>query len=376
MAETFSDLPDALVRDLLTAAVPVANEVRARFESLRASRSDYRRAAQGAGLIRRKADLDVPREPSVVGIDGSYQLHRLTSIDLCAAASVAVEGTAKEARRHWQEPYHRFWANTTPHHDATALVLRGLMMAMELDLARQAPHDLVLLDGSFASLIIYLNQGLGNLAQVRLLGEELRRQWQEHGLLSHLIQTLGSDRVVAVPKYTSRNELSGKLSVHGASPVDGRTLATLILEPGEFTAPLPIYTGDGSSEPEQYHLPRGFCPVSEQDALNQALHSIHAVYYRPFGWVPALRLEVPGPIANSSIRLSIALQGIASQLFSPAVVEPYPLFLADRMVKSLGAGVAVMEQNIAQQVTDSGEDIELTMLLLQNYRTEGGRGGV
>ncbi len=34
----------------------------------------------------------------------------------------------------------------------------------------------------------------------------------------------------------------------------------------------------------------------------------------------------------------MVLEGIKQQLFSPAVTEPYPLFLADRMVKSLGAG--------------------------------------
>ena len=78
---------------------------------------------------------------------------------------------------------------------------------------------------------------------------------------------------------------------------------------------------------------------------------------------------------NSLTRLSILLEGIARQYFSPAVVEPYPLFVADRMVKSLGSGVAVIEQTISQQVVDRGVDIELAMLCLQNYRTEGGRGG-
>lgn len=58
------------------------------------------------------------------------------------------------------------------------------------------------------------------------------------------------------------------------------------------------------------------------------------------------------------------------------MVELYPLFLADRMVKSLGSGVSVIEQTVAQHVADRGVDIELTMLCLQNYRTEGGRGGV
>jgi hypothetical protein len=250
------------------------------------------------------------------------------------------------------------------------------MVAMELELARQAPHDLVLLDGSFASLIIYLNQGLANLAAVPSVGEDLRRRWEEGGLLHQLLQLLRSDRTIAVPKYTSRNELIRRIPRAVPAACDGRTLATLILEPGEYTTPLPIYRGDEEGTAEEYHLPKEACSESDQQALNEALWEVQVIYYRPFGWVPALRLEVPGPVAHSPIRLSRVLQGIASQFFSPAVLEPYPLFLADRMVKSLSAGVAVMEQTISQQVTDSGLDVELTMLLLQNYRTEGGRGGV
>ncbi len=375
--ETFSDLPDALVRDLLACAVPVAEDVRNRIETLKASRETYRRAAQDQGLIKRKADLDVPREPSVAGIDGSYQIHRLTSLDLCAAAAVAIEGTSKEAKRHWPEPYHRMWAGSVPHNDNTTGVLRGLMVGMELELAKEAPHDLVLLDGAFASLIIYLNQGLTNVHKVpRMLGDELRRRWREQVVFQRLSTLIRSDRVVAVPKFTSRNELVGPGRLPSADGIDGRTLATLLLEPGEYTAPLSVYGGAPGDEPEKYHLPTEFCPDDDQRAMNEALQAIRAIYYRPFGWVPALRLEVPGAVANSLTRLSIALEGIARQFFSPAVVEPYPLFLADRMVKSLGSGVSVIEQTVAQHVADQGVDVELTMLCLQNYRTEGGRGGV
>jgi hypothetical protein len=72
----------------------------------------------------------------------------------------------------------------------------------------------------------------------------------------------------------------------------------------------------------------------------------------------------------------MVLEGIMRQFFSPAVIEPYPLFLADRMVKSLGAGVSVIEQSVAQHVAGESVDVEMTLLCLQNYRTEGGRGGV
>src|SRR5205085_2357080 len=105
--------------------------------------------------------------------------------------------------------------------------------------------------------------------------------------------------------------------------VDGRTVATLMLNPGEYTTPLPVYV-DAAGKPERYHLPTAFANEKAQDAMNDALHNVRVIYYRPFGWVPALRLEVPGSIANSQTRMSIALEGLARQFFSPAVTEPYP----------------------------------------------------
>jgi len=112
---------------------------------------------------------------------------------------------------------------------------------------------------------------------------------------------------------------------------------------------------------------------AQNEGLDRAMQGIRVIYFRPYGWVPALRLELTAACANSLQRLSILLEGIQRQIFSPAVTEPYPLFLADRMVKSLGAGVAAVEQAVAQHVAGNGDDIEMTMLCLQNYRTEGGR---
>ena len=374
MNEPFSDLPDALVRDLLEAAIPLSEKVSDDFGRLLTLRDDMKHMAQEASLIRRKADLEVTREPSIVGIDGSYQIHSLTSADLCAAAAVAVEGTSKEATRHWEEPYHRFWPGAVPHHQSTTGMLRCLMVSMELELAHIAPHDLVLLDGSFSSLIIYLNQGLSNVLKHRsLLSDELKQRWESHGILQRLIEMLSGNKTIALPKYTSRNELTSSIHIEDAPECDGRTLATLILDSGEYTIPLPIYNS------EQYHLPMEMVSEQNVEEMNGSLTGIQVIYFRPYRWVPALRLEVPSSIAYSPTRLALALRGIESQFFVPAIKEPYPLFLADRMVKSLGAGVNVMEQTMAQDVIDRTaadiEDIELSMLFLQNYRTETGRGG-
>lgn len=374
MADTFSDLPDALVRDLLAQATPVAERVSTHLNRLRQARGSIRQHIQAEGLIARKADLDVPREPSVVGIDGSYQVHRLTALDLCAAAAVAVEGTAKEARRHWQEPYHRMWVNSFEHSKNATNTLRGLMISMELELAAEAPHDLVLLDGSFIVLLIYLNQGLTSFREApALLRGEFQRRWSDQRVLERFFALIQSDRTVAVPKYSGRNELRNFLRANDLPETDGKTLATVILEPDEYITPLPIFHFGG--EDTEYHLPEKHCPRERQDQMNQSIENMRVVFYRPYGWAPAVRLELTAPIAASQARLSMVLEGIKRQLFSPAVTEPYPLFLADRMVKSLGAGVAVIEQVVAQQAVGGSPDVEATLLCLQNYRTEGGRGG-
>jgi hypothetical protein len=309
-----------------------------------------------------------------VGIDGSYQIHRLTALDLCAAAAVAVEGTSKEARRHWQEPYHRMWVSSFEHSKNATNTLRGLMISMELDLAAEAPHDLVLLDGSFVVLLIYLNQGLTSFREApTLLRNEFQRRWDEHRILDRFLSLIQSDRAVAVPKYSGRNELSPILRDIDLPETDGKTIATVALEPDEYIAPLPIF--HFGEEDREFHLPEAHCPHDCQQQMNQSIENMRVVFYRPYGWAPAIRLELTAPIATSQSKLSMVLEGIKRQLFSPAVTEPYPLFLADRMVKSLGAGVAVIEQTVAQQAVGTSSDTEATLLCLQNYRTEGGRGG-
>jgi hypothetical protein len=374
--EAFADLPDALVRDLLAKAVPVAEGVSRNLQALEDAHALLCAEASNHSLICKKADLDVPREPSVVGIDGSYQVHRLTALDLCAAAAVAVEGTSKEAVRYWPEPYHDMWVDGLPHHIDTVGVLRGMMVSMEISLAANSPHDLVLLDGSFSSLIIYLNQALAKIDDcAKVLTDNFLERWSSD-TLEQLKVLLTSNRTVAMPKFTSRNEFLRGNMLNPPVVVDGKTLATMILNPGEFTRPLPLQDKADPSSQQVDHLPEKYCPTKDMHEIVGALNGLSVIYFRPYGWLPALRMELPSTITSSNTRLSIVLEGITKQFFSPAVIEPYPLFLADRMVKSLGSGVAVIEQAVAQHVAESSTDIENTLLFLQNYRTEGGRGGV
>ncbi len=365
--ETFADLPDALVRDLLHQADRLGGRVHDSISALALNKGELRARARDQKLLLQRADLDVVREPSVAGIDGSYQVHRLMSMDLCAAAAVGVEGTAREERRTWKEPYHRLFVETVQHSADTPNAIRGITVSMELELAGLAPHDLVLLDGSFSPLVIYLNQGRAAREAPKELRERMADGWT--ATFDSLISALSGNKIVALPKYATRNELGVAL---GSDPeaVDGKTLATTILEPGEYTAPLRVFDTERDRD---YHI-SGLDKETEAPKLAALMRAVEVIYFRPYSWLPAVRIELPGNQASDLTRRAMVLEGIARQLFTPAVFEPYPTYLADRMVRSLGAGVTVLELAINQHVADNAHDIEGALMLLRQYRTEGGRG--
>lgn len=72
-------------------------------------------------------------------------------------------------------------------------------------------------------------------------------------------------------------------------------------------------------------------------------------------------------------RLAALLQGAKLQSGSPAIMEPYPLYFADRMVKSLPRAIPafrqVATQSISATYTGNLDDVFYGM---QCYRTEGG----
>src|SRR5690554_1577782 len=144
----FSELPAALVDEVLARTGEVANTLLTSFGEAKEKRADLRQRLEGSGLLLRKSDLGSPPYPTTCATDGSYAIERLLTTDLVAAAAVAVEGLAPPSEaRYWAYPRHKAFVEAEPHHESTSTILRAVMLGRELELALAAPHDLVLLDG-------------------------------------------------------------------------------------------------------------------------------------------------------------------------------------------------------------------------------------
>jgi len=375
----FAELPAALVEEMLERTEPLSQRMQAHFEQLRAERRERRQALEESGILRREGELPAVPVPTTCGVDGAYALERLMAIDLVAAAAVAVEGlTPPSETRFWPEPRHRVYVDTEAHEEETGTLVRAVMMGMELELASQAPHDVVFLDGSLTTPLIYFNQALSRA--IRAPDLRLTAYLRDHVLtyLEAYRTVLRSPRTdkawVAVPKYSVRREIGDRFD--WPKGMDDRAMLTNLLEPGEFVEPRRL---DPPRQP--WHINLDLLPgevrgqgEALRDEIVGLLGEVRVAYYRPRAWLPALRLEMGRAVAENPARLATVLQALYFQCSAPGMLEPYPLYLADRMVKHLGRAVPALRQVTSQRLAETYDgDIGDVFLNLHGYRTESGR---
>lgn len=79
-------------------------------------------------------------------------------------------------------------------------------------------------------------------------------------------------------------------------------------------------------------------------------------------------------IANDISRIAILLQGLKYQTGTPGIIEPYPLYIADRMVKHLSKAVSASRQTTTRRMMElHNGDIGEIFIGMHNYRTESWR---
>lgn len=372
----FSDLPAALVQEIIKKSQELGVQVVAGFEELRLNRQKFREQLSSARVIKRENNLPNIPTPTSCGVDGAYGVERLLAFDLVVTVAVAMEGlTPPSEPRYWADPRYDSHVSIEPHSSDTENVLRGLMMGMEYSLATQAPHDVIFLDGSLTTAFIYLNQAL---SKIDAMNEKYTNTAtilldKIENILHNYLTVLKSERsdrcYVAVPKYTTKKEFGKKFN--WSDSYDDRAMLTDLLEAGEYTEPQPL----DLSEQNEWHININRIPKLKAitEEIKRLLNQIHVIYYKPTISSPALRLEVSQPIAKTSARLSSVINAVKHQSSSPAMLEPYPLYMADRMAKSLGKSISTFRQIITQKVSEDYKgDISEIFINLNGYRTESG----
>lgn len=373
--ESFGELPQALVEDVLNQSLGMAGILRENLTTLKEHVGEVRGKI---GRIDTDREIAASTVPTSCGIDGSYIVERLLSTDLAALAVLAVEGlTPPSEKRHWPQPRHLARLYSISHDESTQQMMRGTMMCHELGMARQAPHDVVMLDWGFKTPVIYLNNATQNYE--RSLSPALKAEFRRE--LGPALQTLRevtagerSDRsYVGLPKYSTVRELSERYGLN--SPYDDRTLASLVLRPGEYLGPISLAASEELHIQLQGSILSGANDLTQlRDEAIRAVNSGYVVYYKPRQYLPAFRLEISARVAKNRSILGTVLRGVEFQCAAPGIFEPFPLYLADRMVKHLSTAFPAFLQSVTHEMaTGYAGDLGEIFLTMHSYRSEGGR---
>lgn len=375
----FVDLPAALVEELIGQTVEVSEALLETFNKVKEDKEDFRNNLSDADIVRHDSSLGYPPQPTTCATDGSYGIERLLTADLIAAAAVAVEGlTPPSEKRHWDQPTHLSYIKSETHHPDTSTIIRAIMIGSELLLATRAPHDVIMIDGSLTLPIIYFNQAISKASETRSLQCSKDFIQRVPSFLEAYVTILRSDRTdknfIGLPKYSTRREIGTELG--WPAEYDDRGILTFLLSPGEFTQPRRMEQPD-----QQWHLYTSSLPAAVRERaaqlaeeIVQRLEQVVILYYKPHEWIPALRIEIPAVIASNAYRLAIILQGIKHQCATSSMLEPYPIYLADRTVKSLSRAIPAFRQVTTQRISEKYPGkIGDIIFAMHGYRSESGR---
>ena len=364
--EGYARLPEDLLRDLLAEADQVADSVLAILGPALDGRDEMRGALKSLGLLRKPADA----EPATLcGVDGGYAVERTAALDLALSVAVGVEGLSATTTT-WDSNQYRWWTRADKHQPDTERLARGVMVAQELAILSDAPHDLRILDGSHLTLVIQLNTALSSFT------ESLRRaaaeEWRKLDTAEALKTAMTSPAIIAMPKYDSSRQLTDRIqeSVGREIPGDDKHLMSLLLDPGEQSVPLQVPADPWA----KLHLSPGGEDVARlAEEFAEAIiplrkRAIEFSYFKPDEFTPAFRIETKRGLPLSAMDTVCA--SIASQITGPFVREPYPQYLADVMAKSVGLGLSALHSAAQFRVSNLGNP-EIARMLAHSYRTEG-----
>lgn len=367
--EGYARLPEDLLQELLVGADDVVSQVTSFLGSALDRKDELRSGLSQSNLIRTYATTETQ---TICGVDGGFALERTSAVDLLLAVAVGVEGLSEGTTR-WEDTQYLWWSRVNKHDPDAERLARGVMVAQELAILANAPHELRILDGSHLTLVIQLNSALSSFSDS--IRAEVLRVWDELGTRDALTQAVNSKAIIAMPKYDSSRVVCELLSQNTGEdiPGDDKYLLSLLLEPGELLVPQQVplhpwstlhFTAPGGAAVSQVQY-RDELMATIQPLRDRALSF---TYFKPDEYSPAYRMELKSGIEDSD--LDSACSTIASQITGPFVREPFPQYLADVMAKSVGLGLGALKTAVQLGLSRLDRP-DIAELLVQSYRTEG-----
>jgi hypothetical protein len=368
---SFLEIPASLVEQMLQRTNEIGDILQSSMHDINRKREKFRLQLEQIGLLDNDINFGNTKPLVSGGVDGAYAVDRLLGTDLLFAAAVGVEGINELENGKRIAPNHDVFVYPEKHNPENMISARAIMVEMEIKLAANAPYDIVYLDGSLTTALIHMYKAINFIENLNSKSSDKIKEDFKDFLISYkkILDLKDSYKYyLGIPKYTSRNDIGKNL--HWPENYDDRAILTLILDPGEFTRPK-LFTSE-----EGWHVRLPYEDEELRVLMQQVISGIKnlsVIYYKPHPWCPALRIEMPSATAGDETKLNSILINIKNQCQTPSIMEPFPLYMADRIAKHMAPAIPAYKQIIMNQMTQLNDHNEKDIFfLMHSYRTEGG----
>lgn len=368
---SFLEIPASLVEQMLQKTNEIGEILQSSMADINRKREKFRLQLEQIGLLDNDINFGNTKPLVSGGVDGAYAVDRLLGTDLLFAAAVGVEGINELENGKRIAPNHDVFVYPEKHNPENMISARAIMVEMEIKLAANAPYDIVYLDGSLTTALIHMYKAINFIENLNSKSSDKIKDDFKDFLISYkkILDLKDNYKYyLGIPKYTSRNDIGKNL--HWPENYDDRAILTLILDPGEFTRPK-LFTSE-----EGWHVRLPYENEELRVLMQQVISGIKnlsVIYYKPHPWCPALRIEMPSATAGDETKLNSILINIKNQCQTPSIMEPFPLYMADRIAKHMAPAIPAYKQIIMNQMTQLNDHNEKDIFfLMHSYRTEGG----
>jgi NurA domain len=368
---SFLGIPASLVEQMLQKTNEIGDILQSSIHDINRKRQKFRLQLEQIGLLDNDIKFSNIKPILSGGVDGAYAVDRLLGTDLLFAAAVGVEGINELENEKPIGRNHEVFVNPERHNPENMIAARAIMIEMEIKLAANAQYDIVYLDGSLTTALIHMYKAINFIETLKTRSSDKIKEDFKDFLISYkkILEFDDTDKYyLGIPKYTSRNDIGKNL--HWPENYDDRAILTLILDPGEFTRPK-LFTSE-----EGWHVRLPYQDEELRILMHQVISgikSLSVIYYKPHSWCPALRIEMPSSIASDETKLNTILANVKNQCQTPSIMEPFPLYMADRIAKHMAPAIPAYKQVIMKQMTQLNDNNEKDIFfLMHSYRTEGG----
>jgi hypothetical protein len=368
---SFLEIPASLVEQMLQKTNEIGEILQSSMHDINRKREKFRLQLEQIGLLDNDINFGNTKPLVSGGVDGAYAVDRLLGTDLLFAAAVGVEGINELDNGKRIAPNHDVFVYPEKHNPENMISARAIMVEMEIKLAANAPYDIVYLDGSLTTALIHMYKAINFIENLNSKSSDKIKEDFKDFLISYkkILDLKDTYKYyLGIPKYTSRNDIGKNL--HWPENYDDRAILTLILDPGEFTRPK-LFTSE-----EGWHVRLPYEDEELRVLMQQVISGIKnlsVIYYKPHPWCPALRIEMPSATAGDETNLNSILINIKNQCQTPSIMEPFPLYMADRIAKHMAPAIPAYKQIIMNQMIQLNDHNEKDIFfLMHSYRTEGG----